>query len=73
METAPQRTVPGLFLHAIDDELIPMSHSERNFEAYGGSPKDVCYFEGDHNSMRTEDTVENCNNFLKTHLLGAAQ
>ena len=69
VEAAPQRTIPGLFLHAIDDNLIPMSHTERNFEAYGGPTKDVSYFEGDHNSERPEDTNSNCITFLTTHLL----
>ena len=48
-ESAAQRTIPGLFIHAVDDNLIAMSHTERNFEAYGGQPKDVSYCEGDHN------------------------
>lgn len=60
VELAPQRTIPGLFLHAIDDNLIPMSHTERNFDAYGGSTKDVSYFEGDHNTERAVDTIQNC-------------
>ena len=55
--SAPQRTIPGLFLHAIDDNLIPINHTERNFEAYGGSVKDVCYFEGDHNTERPHDAA----------------
>lgn len=25
---APKRTVPALFIHACDDELVPMEHSE---------------------------------------------
>ena len=50
IESAAQRNIPALFIHAVDDVLIPMSHTERNFEAYGGQPKDVSYCEGDHNS-----------------------
>ena len=69
MEYAPQRTIPGLFLHAIDDTLIPMSHTERNFDAYGGAVKDVSYFDGDHNSERPDDTNQMCITFLRTHLL----
>ena len=72
IEKAPQRTVPGLFLHAIEDNLIPMTHTERNYEAYGGT-KDVAYFEGDHNSERPEEPQEQCKNFLITHLVSGAQ
>ena len=68
IESAAMRSAPALFLHAIDDELIPISHTERNFEAYGGSVKDVSYFEGNHNSMRPAETTESIKNFLQTHL-----
>mmetsp|Transcript_11639 Transcript_11639/g.15780 ORF Transcript_11639/g.15780 Transcript_11639/m.15780 type:complete len:148 (-) Transcript_11639:96-539(-) len=69
IESAAQRTVPGLFLHAIDDELIPMSHTERNFDSYAGAVKDVSYFEGNHNSQRPDDTLGNAFTFLRTHML----
>jgi len=68
IESAAQRNIPGLFLHAINDELIPMSHSERNFEAYGGAVKDVSYFDGDHNSPRPDDTNQMVLQFIQTHL-----
>ena len=68
VESAPQRTIPGLFLHGIEDELIPMSHTEANFEAYGGAVKDVSYFDGDHNSSRPADTNQMVFQFLQTHL-----
>lgn len=54
--TVPTLTFPALFVHGIDDELIPMDHTERLFEAYGGAVKDVNYCEGDHNSIRPEET-----------------
>ena len=58
VEKAFNGTCPALFLHAIDDELIAMEHTEKNFEAYGGQNKNVAYFEGDHNSMRPQDTMQ---------------
>ena len=67
MESAAARTVPGLFMHGIEDTLIPMDHTERNFEAYGG-PKDVSYFDGGHNDERPQDTQQQAFTFLKTHL-----
>ena len=36
VESAAQRNIPGLFIHAVDDVLIPMSHTEANYEAYTG-------------------------------------
>ena len=71
VESATSRTIPGLFLHAIDDNLIPMSHTERNFEAYGGQIKDVSYFEGDHNTERPQDTMQNVLTFFTTHLISS--
>jgi len=46
---APKCKVPALFLHAVDDDFVSMTHTEENFEAYGGE-KEALYFEGDHNS-----------------------
>jgi fermentation-respiration switch protein FrsA (DUF1100 family) len=60
---------PALFVHAIDDNLIPMDHSERLFAAYGGAVKDVNYCEGDHNSIRPEETTNQIFTFLQTHFI----
>ena len=57
MESAAQRTSPCYFLHAVDDELITMNHTERNFDAYAGQPKEVTYVEGDHNTERPAETL----------------
>ena len=57
VEYAPKCTTPALFVHGVDDELIPMDHTERNQEAWGG-PKDVSFCEGDHNSQRPEETMK---------------
>lgn len=46
-----------------------MGHTERNFEAYAGQVKDVSYFEGDHNSSRPEETMQNVLTFFTTHLV----
>ena len=35
IDHCPSRSVPALFVHGVDDDLIPMDHSERNFEVYG--------------------------------------
>lgn len=57
IDHCPKRMVPALFIHGIEDDLIPMDHSARNFEAYGCSEKDVCYCEGDHNSRRPNEVL----------------
>ena len=49
VEYAPNCKMPAMFIHACDDELIPMDHTEKNQNAYGG-PKEVSFCEGDHNS-----------------------
>jgi hypothetical protein len=51
-------TFPALFIHGVDDTLIPMDHTERLYAAYGGSVKEVNYCEGDHNGMRPYDTLD---------------
>ena len=53
---APNRTVPVCFLHGIDDDLIPMNHSEHLLEKYAGTDKDAIYCEGGHNDFRPIDT-----------------
>ena len=68
VEYAPKCMTPALFVHGVDDELIPMDHTERNQAAWGG-PKDVAFCEGDHNSQRPQETMEQTLEFLTTHLL----
>ena len=37
--------------HAVDDTFVVKAHSERLLAKYGGD-KELCLFEGDHNSVR---------------------
>lgn len=69
VDHCPSHTTPALFIHAIDDQLIPMDHTERNFAAYGGAVKEVNYCEGDHNSIRPEETTNQVFTFLQTHFI----
>ena len=57
-----------MFVHGVDDELIPMDHTEKNQEAWGG-PKEVNFCEGDHNSERPEDTMKQIADHLTKYLL----
>ena len=65
---APRCKVPALFVHGSDDDFVEMSHSEKNFEAYGGEVKDVMYCSGGHNDARPKETIEQMVNFMKKHL-----
>ena len=38
--------------HARDDTFVAKGHSERLLAKYGGEDKELCLFEGDHNSIR---------------------
>ena len=50
--SCPNRQMPVLFMHGCDDDLIPMDHTEKLFEAYAGEDKDAVYFAGGHNDFR---------------------
>lgn len=62
-------TFPALFIHGVDDTLIPMDHSERLYEAYGGSTKEVNYCEGDHNGMRPYETLDLMFAFIQSNFI----
>ena len=66
---APKLHFPALFIHGVDDELIPMDHTERIFAVYGGAVKEVNYCEGDHNSVRPEETANQIFTFLQTNFI----
>ena len=57
-----------MFIHAVDDELVKMIHTEENYEAYGGDVKEVQYCEGEHNSERPEEITEAAIQFAKKYL-----
>jgi len=58
---------PGFFLHAMNDELIPLEHSLQIFEMYSGEKSlNVC--EGTHNSQRHKHVIEKIGKFLEKYL-----
>jgi len=60
-------TTPGFFLHAMNDELIPLEHSLQIFEQYAGEKSlNVC--EGTHNTQRQKHIVEKIGKFLSKYL-----
>jgi pimeloyl-ACP methyl ester carboxylesterase len=64
---APKNTTPGFFVHAMNDELIPLEHSLNLFEVYGGEKSlNVC--EGTHNSTRQRHIIEKIGKFFAKYL-----
>ena len=68
IDYAPKCKVPAMFIHGIEDNFIEMTHTEQLFSAYGGEVKDVQYVDGDHNSVRPQETLEYALNYLKKHV-----
>jgi predicted esterase len=54
LESGPSSFVPALFGHAVDDTVVPPHHSARLHAAYAAEGKNLCSFEGDHNSARPD-------------------
>ena len=65
---APQTKVPGFFIHAMNDELIPLDHSLSIFEVFGGE-KSLNICEGTHNSARQKHIQEKVGKFFSMYLL----
>ena len=54
---ASKTSTPGFFVHAMNDELIPLEHSLDIVEAYQGEKSlNVC--EGNHNTNRQKQIIE---------------
>jgi len=64
---ASKTTTPGFFVHAMNDELIPLEHTLNLFEVYGGEKSlNVC--EGYHNTARQKHIIEKIGKFLAKYL-----
>jgi hypothetical protein len=64
---APKTQTPGFFVHAMDDELIPLEHSLNLVENYLGQKSlNVC--EGNHNSSRQRQILDKIGRFFSKHL-----
>ena len=59
----PQRHAPALFIHGVEDDLIPMSHTGKLADKYAG-PNDTIYTEGGHNSERNSEVMEQLLKFI---------
>ena len=67
VECAGGITIPGFFIHAMDDELIPLDHTIKVFEKYEGN-KSLNVVEGGHNSVRQKHIVEKAMKFFQKYL-----
>lgn len=66
---ASKTTTPAFFLHAMNDELIPLEHTLNMFEVYGGDKSlNVC--EGTHNSTRLKHIMDKIGKFFVKYLKG---
>lgn len=64
---AQKTSTPGFFVHAMNDELIPLEHSLNIFEVYGGDKSlNVC--EGTHNSIRQRHILDKIGRFFIKYL-----
>lgn len=64
---ADKTKVPAFFIHAMNDELIPLEHSLSIFEKYGGE-KSLNICEGTHNSARQKHIQEKVGKFFTKYL-----
>jgi hypothetical protein len=67
---APKTTTPGFFLHAMNDELVPLEHTLSLFEVYGGENKSLNVCEGTHNSVRLKHIMNKIGDFFVQNLKG---
>lgn len=67
IEHASETTIPVLLIHAKNDNLIPLEHTIKIYEAYGGE-KYLNIIEGDHNTPRQKNILENIKKFFIKHL-----
>jgi len=67
-DTPSRRCVaPALFAHSLHDYLVPIEHSRRLVESYGGEAH-LVELVGDHNSARDLKFLESVYEFLATNL-----
>jgi hypothetical protein len=76
---APKCDTPIFMIHAERDDLIDLKHSQRLFEQYGGSRKEIRIIAGDHESRRPTHVIGEAATFIagvlevNVHLHGLRQ
>lgn len=67
IESAKYTKIPGFFVHALNDELIPLEHTLKLYEEYNGE-KNINICEGGHNSKRKKHIVDKIGKFFTKNL-----
>lgn len=68
IDYADKIQTPGFFVHAMNDELVPLNHTLKLFEKYAGF-KLINVVEGGHNSLRQKHILEKIADFFEKNLL----
>jgi len=63
LDHGARSSVPALFMHGRRDSFVSPRHSEEIFSNYGGH-KEIMFFDGDHNSERSEKVIDRAVDFF---------
>ena len=69
IDAAGKTTVPAIFIHANEDELINNTHSEMLINAYKGKDKCLKRCDGGHNTKRPHKIIKEVGEFFYKHLV----
>ena len=66
IQCAGKTSIPAIFIHALNDELINIQHTLDLIEKYGG-PKSLLSCDGGHNSPRPKEVLNKIGEFFKNN------
>ena len=69
IDSAPKTKIPGIFIHAKNDQLINNKHSDMLFAVYGCKNKKLIKCEGGHNTRRIYKIIRTIGEFFYEHLV----
>ena len=69
IDAVKNSTIPVIFIHAADDELVPYQHSEDLIKNYAGSVKELRMVNGGHNGKRPNSLMEYVGDFFAKYLI----
>jgi len=73
IDKAPDAVSPALFAVASDDKFVLPHHGKDLHNSWGGEERKLVMLEGGHNGTRPPTFVKEATEFLKKHLLEAAE
>ena len=65
---AKECEVPVFFLHGKSDDFVVPDNSQKNHDAYAGPKKSIKFVDGDHNSERPKEAIDEIKKFFKENL-----